>query len=369
MGLGQEFVIFGQQSYTRALGLESNNKHMTKSLLDLPQHPARALLPPLAVMASMGYEQKDCLLGTGVLTSQLEDGSARISLQQELCFYRNILELTGDPTIGLSLGEPFLPQQYGLVGYALMSAETFRHALAIVESYGRLTFSFFSFHYGAQGRTAWFSMTDPPDIEQELVDLYLDRDLSAARVDFEEILGTSSLLKKLCLPHGGKGKAQAYIEHFCCEVMFNAPEARFEFSSDLLDSPLPQSDPESSRHLQQQCQMLIAKLTTQGRFVDDVRLLILARPGYFPDIDYVAEKLDMSTRTLRRRLKEESSSYRELLEEVRYGLAREYLTNTQLPMDEVSRLLGYTESGNFSHAFRRWSGSSPSAWRQENVAG
>ena len=110
--------------------------------------------------------------------------------------------------------------------------------------------------------------------------------------------------------------------------------------------------------------MLIAKLTTLGRFVDEVRLLILARPGFFPDIDYVSEKLGMSTRTLRRRLKEENSSYRELLDEVRFGLAREYLGSTELPMDEVSRLLGYTEPGNFSHAFRRWSGESPSAWRQ-----
>ena len=114
--------------------------------------------------------------------------------------------------------------------------------------------------------------------------------------------------------------------------------------------------------------MLIAKLTNQGHFVDDVRLLILARPGFFPDIDYVAEKMDISTRTLRRRLCDEGSCYRELLEEIRYSLAREYLGTTLLPMDEVSRLLGYTESGNFSHAFRRWSGVSPSCWRKTNIS-
>lgn len=340
---------------------------MTRSLLELPEHPARALLPPIAVMEELGFDRQKCLLGTGVLASQLEDGAARITLQQELRFYRNILDLSGDPAIGLKLGEPFLPQHYGLFGYALMSAATFRHALAITENYGRLTFSFFTFHFGVQGSTAWFSMMDPPDIEPDLVDLYLDRDLSAARVDFEIISGMTGLVQRVQLPHGGKGRAAVYSEHFGCEVQFNAPEARLEFDSALLDHPLPQSDPESSRHLQQQCQMLIAKLTSQGRFIDDVRLLILARPGFFPDIDYVADKLGMSTRTLRRRLKQEGSSYRELLEEVRYGLAREYLANTRLPMDEVSRLLGYTESGNFSHAFKRWSGVSPSAWRNENM--
>lgn len=325
-------------------------------------------MPPLSVMQELGYSRQKCLSGTGVILPQLEDGSHRISLQQELRFYRNILDLTGDPAIGLKLGVPFVPERYGLFGYALMSAETLRHALAITENYGRLTFSFHTFQFGVDGRTAWFSMTDPPAIEPELVNLYLDRDLSAARVDFEEISGIQRLVQRVQLPHGGNGRAASYREHFACDVVFHAPDGRLEFDARVLDRPLPQSDPESSRHLQLQCQMLIAKLTSQGRFVDDVRLQILARPGYFPDIDYVAEKLGMSTRTLRRRLKQEGSSYRRLLEEVRFGLAREYLANTQLPMEAVSRLLGYTESGNFSHAFRRWSGGSPSAWRQAQLS-
>jgi AraC-like DNA-binding protein len=340
---------------------------MPKSLKQFPRHPVRVLLPPLSVMEALGFSRQKCLSGTGVVLSQLQDGSGRITLQQELRFYRNILDLTGDPAIGLKLGVPFVPQRYGLFGYALMSAETLGEALAITESYGRLTFSFFTFHFGTDGRTAWFSMTDPPDIERELVNLYLDRDLSAARVDFEAISGIQGLVQRVQLPHGGNGHTASYREHFACGVVFNAPDGRLEFDSRVLEYRLPQSDPESCRHLQQQCQMLIAKLTSQGSFVDDVRLLILARPGYFPDIEHVAERMDMSTRTLRRRLQHEGSSYRRLLEEVRFGLAREYLANTQLPMEEVSRLLGYTESGNFSHAFRRWSGDSPSAWRQAQL--
>jgi AraC-like DNA-binding protein len=318
-------------------------------------------------MVQLGYDPQECLRGTGVHPHQLHDPNARITLHQELQFYRNVLDLSGDPVIGLKLGEPFLPQRYGLFGYALLSAETFRHALAITENFGRLTFSFFSFHFGVAGRSAWFSMGDPPPIDEELISLYLDRDLSAARVDFAEILGEPFHLDLLELPHDGKGRAAAYRDHFGCPVQFNAADGRFHFSAGILDRPLPQSDPDSSRHLQQQCQMLIAKLTSQGSFVDEVRLLILARPGYFPDIEYVAEKMGMSTRTLRRRLQNESSSFRELLEEIRYGLAREYLANTQLPMEEISSLLGYTESGNFSHAFRRWSGVSPSVWRQSSA--
>ncbi len=337
---------------------------MPGSLQQLPRHPVRALLPPLGVMASLGFDRDTCLPGTGISRAQLEDGSGRIGFHQELLFYRNILALTGDPAIGLKLGERFLPENYGLFGYALMSAETLRRALAITESYGRLTFSFFTFRFGVDGSTAWFAMSDPPDIEPALIDVYIDRDLSAARVDFEAISGVSGLVRRVQLPHDGKGRAEAYRQHFGCDVIFSAADGRLELDAGLLDKPLLRSDPASSRHLQQQCRMLIARLTSQGRFVDEVRLLILARPGYFPDIGQVAEKLDISTRTLRRRLQQEGSSYRELLDEVRFGLAREYLANTRLPMEQVSRLLGYTEAANFSHAFRRWSGDSPSAWRE-----
>ena len=341
------------------------NNNMTGSRLEFPNHPARVLLPPLDVMQELGYSASQCLLGTGLSLSQLADPVLKISLQQQLRFYRNTLDLTGDPVIGLKLGVPFIPQRYGLFGYALLSAETFRHALAITENFGRLTFSFFSFRFGVEGRQAWFSIGQPPPLEEALVNLFLDRDMSAARIDFSEIMGVPFPVERVLLPHDGQGNPQAYRDHFGCPVEFGADEGRFYFSAQLLDQPLPRSDPDSTRHLQQQCQMLIAKLTSQGNFVDDVRLLMLARPGYFPDIEYVARRMGMSTRTLRRKLKHEGSTYRELLEEVRYGLAREYLADTHLPMDEISSLLGYTESANFSHAFKRWSGLSPTAWRQD----
>jgi AraC-like DNA-binding protein len=291
-----------------------------------------------------------------------------MSLQQELEFYRNTLELSGNPAIGLKLGEQYVPQRYGLFGYALLSAATFRHALTLAEHFGRLTFSFYTLKFGVSGKQAWFAMREPPPLDQELLDVYLDRDMSAAQVDFSEVLGEPFGLQEVYLTHDGHGMRRVYREHFGCPVHFSADAGKFIFSSSILDNPLPQSDPESSRHFQQQCQLLIAKLTAQGHFVDDVRMLILARPGFFPDIDYLAEKLNMSTRTLRRRLKQEGSNYRALLDEIRYGLAREYLGETNLTMEEICGLLGYSEPGNFSHAFRRWSGMSPRNWRQALAA-
>jgi AraC-like DNA-binding protein len=112
--------------------------------------------------------------------------------------------------------------------------------------------------------------------------------------------------------------------------------------------------------------MLITKLKSQSYFADDVRMILLAQPGQFPGIEHVAGQLHVSVRTLRRRLKEENSSFRELLDEVRFQLAKEYLLDTRLPLTEIAELVGYTEAGNFSHAFRRWSGQPPRDFRNQH---
>jgi len=332
-----------------------------------PPHAAKSLEPALEVLARLGFSKRACLKGTGILLSQLERPESRLTFQQELAFYRNALQLTGDPLIGLKLGEPFIPQRYGLFGYALLSAPTLRRAMSLAVNFGQLTFSFFSFEFGERDGRAWFAMKDPPPIEPALHDVYLDRDMAAAVIDFGAIMGQPIPLQAIHLAHDGHGHQQDYRDYFGCDVRFSSYPSKLVISADLLDRPLPQADRETSRYFRQQCQMLIARLKSQSHLADDVRMILLAKPGEFPTVEQAAERLNLSTRTLRRRLKAEGSSFRELLDEVRFQMAREYLGETRLPLAEVSWLLGYTEPGNFSHAFKRWSGLSPRNYRKRKT--
>ena len=242
-----------------------------------------------------------------------------LTLQQELAFYRNTLELSADPAIGLKLGELFLPQRYGLFGYALLSAATFRQALSGVEKFGRLSFSFFGTTLVSPRRPG-FSIVVPP-LEQRLVDL----DMSAARVD----CGDSGQPFRPTRAPGHDGLGRRAAGHFGCEIVLR-PVSPVWYSNPCCQKALPQRIESWAAAT---VQLLIAKLSRQGQFVDHVRMIMLARPGYFPDIDFVAEKLGMSVRALRRRLGEEGGSYRAMLDEIRYGLAREYLAGTGLPME------------------------------------
>jgi AraC-like DNA-binding protein len=97
-----------------------------------------------------------------------------------------------------------------------------------------------------------------------------------------------------------------------------------------------------------------------------VRVLLIQSAGEFLDIAEVAQQLNMSERTLRRRLEVEATSFRAIFEDVRNVLATQYLARTTLTVADIAHLLDYTETVNFRRAFVRRHGVTPSQYRQKN---
>jgi AraC-like DNA-binding protein len=104
-------------------------------------------------------------------------------------------------------------------------------------------------------------------------------------------------------------------------------------------------------------------------FADRVRGAIQRKlTGRRPTIDDIAEALHLSSRTLQRRLQDAGSSFQRVLEEARHQLARRYLNNSVLELNEAAYLLGYEDSNSFVRAFRTWEGVPPARWREEQRA-
>jgi AraC-like DNA-binding protein len=101
-------------------------------------------------------------------------------------------------------------------------------------------------------------------------------------------------------------------------------------------------------------------------FVERVRRALRSSlPTRWLTEDEIAARLMISPRVLRLRLAEAGSNFREIVEELRYETARQFLATSVLGFNDVALLLGYSEASAFSRAFRRWSGVAPSAWRAE----
>lgn len=330
-------------------------------------HHIKALPPALRFMADLGFSADQCLEGTGVSLHDLEttDSTTSFTLDQEFRFHRNLLELTDDCLLGLKIGRAYTIQSYGLFGYAFLSAPTLRQALTLARNYGPLSFTLFGLDFRVAGRTGILSFARKEHIPDDLLRFYVDRDLVAVLFGGASALPGPLTPLSVVLMHDSGNNREAYERTFDCPVSFNGRQSELHFDSLNLDAPMPLRDAEASGLLQQQCKLLLARMSHGSGFVEQVRQLIVARPGYFPDIDYVAEKLGMTSRSLRRKLSAEDSSYQKILDEVRYQLAREYLGTSNMSLEEISVLLGYSTPGNFSHAFKRWHGSSPRAFRQE----
>ena len=330
-------------------------------------HHIRALPPALRFMEDLGFKPGQCLEGTGVDEQELRaaEPTTAFRLEQEFRFHRNLLELTGDPLLGLKIGRAYTLQSYGLFGYAFLSAPTLRQALILAANYGPLSFTLFRIDLKVEGRRAILGFSREIDIPGDLLRYYEDRDLVAVLYGGESGLADPIAAVEVALMHGEDTHRAVYEQTFQCPVRFNAPRAELQVDTINLDAPMPLRDSEASGLLQQQCKLLLARMSQSSGFIEQVRQLIVARPGYFPDIDYVAEKLGMTSRNLRRKLNAEGSSYQAILDEVRYQLAREYLGTSSMSLEEISVLLGYSTPGNFSHAFKRWHGTSPRQFRQE----
>ncbi len=141
--------------------------------------------------------------------------------------------------------------------------------------------------------------------------------------------------------------------------LFAQAENRFVFPRYLLDRPLAGAHPQAAHLCEEQCQRLLAKRSQHGGLAGRIRAVLLERPGRLPDMEQVAAGLNMSSRTLRRRLDEEGSNFRLLLDEVRQALAEELLATGGLTLEEIAERLGYGEVSNFIHAFKRWKGVAP----------
>lgn len=336
--------------------------HTSNSVTIPIGHHIKGVQPVLQVMASLGIGAEQCLAGTGITLNRLRTADATITLDEEFGFYRNLLRQSQDPLLGLQLGQVFRPETYGLVGYAILSAATLRESLAMITEFGTLTFSHFRVGMSETTDTVYVGFGQQYPLPEDLLQVYSDRDIQAAITGSRYMQDRELQPKLIYLMHSDLTNLSRYQTHFGCPVILGHHQNEVHFDKAILDLPLPKHNSETSDYCREQCQLLLDKLSQQGSLVASVRSMMVAIPGEFPSIEKVAERLGMSVRSLRRHLDNEGSSYRQLLNEIRWQLARDYL-NTSLPVEQIADLLGYSEPGNFSHAFKRWQGISPKQYR------
>lgn len=308
----------------------------------------------------VGIEQ--CLEGTGLSIEEVASGKAELSLNQEFTLYRNLLRLSNDPLLGLKLGARFGPQTLGMFGYTLMSAKTIRSMVDIGARFFDLSYSHFSYVSVESEEFIEGRFDFRYDIPEDLVQIFSDRDARAA-VALGEMVGVQeALFSEVHLVHTDYKNLKVYEEHFGCPVLLGKERNRLFIPRHFGDLELPWSNDHAMKACIESCQELLAELRSTDSFCSKVVDQLIKQPGQFMAIEEIAENMGTSTRSLRRKLQQEGTSYQEIVKGMRLKLARKYLADS-FTVEQVAELLGYSETSSFSRAFKIWTGSSPQEYR------
>lgn len=318
-----------------------------------------------AAVAYGGLERTALLARIGLRDDELRDPDGLCPFEAYALAWEAIGEAPGNERFGLRLGALSAPHYLGALGYAMVHAPGAIEAIRLFHRFRVLVSD---------------TLAPEIDIDAEQVVYHLVWPARLARIIHladTAIAGPVGLLRALTgLPASVPLLREAWYqcprpagfdreEALGCPVRFGAPETRAVLSRAPLERPLPRHDPSLFSYLERHAETLLSRIPSEGGVVDRVSRLITEslRRGE-PVQAEVARKLALSERTLQRRLREANTSFASILDDVRQKLSELYLSEPTVSVHEVAFLLGYSEPSAFHRAFRRWTGSTPQAFRR-----
>ena len=151
---------------------------------------------------------------------------------------------------------------------------------------------------------------------------------------------------------------------FGFDLEFEADRTEIFLNPVLINKPLKKADPQTTRLITEFCEKQLAELNAEISVVGAVSSLIYARISAPPTLDQAAAKIGLSSRSLRRHLQSSGTTYQSILNDARKALAMKLLRETDEPVSAIAYEVGFENPSHFGRAFKKWSGHSPSEFRE-----
>jgi AraC-like DNA-binding protein len=314
-------------------------------------------------LKELGYDTSQVFRCAGIENNEDLHRIERISMTALAEIIDNVNQLVGNSGFFIDIGARLPIMANGILGAAIMACGTLRDVFTLVERYSAIVLPSFAFslNENASLATINFKFTTPsPSLNEALKDALI----STLIYNFAILTGQPFYPEKIYLLGSAPAHAHKYAEIAHCNVVFGADYNALVFTKAQLDIPIQTANTISQRLLTQQCETALKKVQSNTLLTDRIREIISLYLDSSPSISFIAEKLRVSERTLRRRLNDEGINYRDLMQSVRLETAAYYLSSTQMRIDQIADLLGYSETANFRKAFRAFTGQSPREWRE-----
>ena len=299
----------------------------------------------------------------GLRKIDLANPEYRLPLASMLWLIEHAASLVGDPSYGLRLGASREPSERGLLGFLALNSPTLMDAMTNIQRYYKVVRegSEFEIERGGAEVALRFRVTD-----LALRGLRQNSDFVAATV----VRGCRDLTRQAISPIraefiGEEPSAKVeYADILGCPVKFGAEWDALVYSEETTRLPVQGADTKLLQILELTCQKIIGPTPEMQDLVREVRRLIVdGLPKGSANIDAIADELNISNKTLERRLAERGQSFSALLDETRCKAAKHYLEETNMRIAQVAYMAGYTKPAALVRAFKRWTGTTPVKFR------
>lgn len=302
-------------------------------------------------------------LNLGPELGALDDPENRIPHAVAMRLLQMTVRGSRDPALGLHAAEQVRPGNFDVLEFAARSSGTLGEAIETSNRYLRLLHDAadFQLEIGPEKAIWVCHLRGDLEIPPAAAQLTLATMVLVGR----RILGRELSPLEVHFAHEKPDNVTEYERVFQCPVRFGQKHDALVIQADDLKLPMPAADAALKAFLDKTAQQLLRGLPTADTWTDRVReQLAQELSGGEPGLSRVAKKLGVAPRTLRRRLQEEGTFYKEVLDKLRQTLAEQYLIERRLTVADVSFLLGFSEPSAFHKAYKRWTGRSPAEARR-----
>ncbi len=325
-----------------------------------------ALLKYLRHAEHLGLDIDQALAAAGIAADALNDNGKRLPGEAHERLLDHLLRVSGDPLFGLHAARYVQPGSWSVLGYIAMNCATLGEAMSRIVPYEKLVgdMGVSRIESGAdEVRLIWTCRHQQADIRRHMVENVLASWLLYARWIAESAHSPREVWFEHALPDGVD--LAEYEAVFGCPLRFDQPCNALLVPLEYLDVALRQADANLLRTLEEHALTLIAGLDDDEPLPRRVKtaLRLLLKDG-LPRKERVAEKFNMTVRTLQRHLQQADTSYQQILDELRRELAEHYLLRSDLAIQDIACYLGFTESRSFHRSFKSWTGQTPGEFRE-----
>ena len=335
----------------------------------LPGIPGVYVLLFCDLVKQLGYDEKRLFEGLALDRAQLLAADARVSVTDAAQVLHRGLGLAGHEGLGFRFAAALKVTLHGSVGLLALSSPTVREALEAGTRYLGLRAPFLEF--------VWQTGPDESDHSRVMLEVRERFPLGRQHDFFMEAMLMGLVYMVQQLNEDALKDAEVWLTgppppHYATladslpvPVRYNAPCCMVLAAADVLEQRPRLADPSIAALAREQCEAEYQKLfVAPESLLLDVRQRLLDMEEGTLSLEQMADRLHMSSRTLKRRLQDEGANYREIVEAVLRERATRLLMETDLPVSEIAFRAGYNDVSNFTRAFKRWTGKTPRDFRR-----